>query len=426
MLGRNMRWIYISLPIFFFWFFGQIDKLGISVIQTDPGFLQDLGLTGPDKNAKIGFLTFIFTVSYALSNLFWGVVIDKLGARKTAMLGISVWTVTMIMAGLSTSYEMFVVSRIILGIGEGIMIPVSGKFIANWFNRNEIGKAQASWISGNYVGPAIGALVLSILIANMNWHYSFFILAACNLLLNIPMFYFLTREKPEEHPGITKEELAYIRSADTPAKSAGKQSFAHDFRYWIVWFGMLVASFLFFGLSIWLPTYLTQGKGFAREAMAGITSLSWLFALIFVLVCGYLADKTKRPGLMATLLFGLCAVFLAIAVAATSPVVAGVCLGLAMGTQGGVFHLSNLFIVKYSTPETAGRAAGLMGFTNILGGFSSYIMGWMRDIAGGDFGPSIVMLIFIAMLGFAAYLFTLKREAVEAYQLKQAERSHAA
>jgi sugar phosphate permease len=178
-------------------------------------------------------------------------------------------------------------------------------------------------------------------------------------------------------------------------------------------------------LSIWLPTYLTQGKGFAREAMAGITSLSWLFALVFVLVCGYLADKTKRPGLLAAILFGLCALFLGIAVSATNPIIAGISIGLAMGTQGGVFHLSNLFIVKFSTPETAGRAAGLMGFTNILGGFASYIMGWMRDLSGGDFGPSILMLIAISLIGFVAYLFTLKREAAEAVQIKQAERARA-
>ncbi|MFD2368682.1 MFS transporter [Brevibacillus sp. GCM10020057] len=418
MLSKNMRWVYISLPIFFFWFFGQIDKLGISVIQTDPGFLQDMGLTGPDKNAKIGFLTFIFTIAYALSNLFWGVVIDRLGARKTALLGIALWTLTMVLAGVSTSYEMFLASRIILGVGEGIMIPVSGKFIATWFHRNELGRAQASWISGNYLGPALGALVLTVLISSMTWHFSFFILAACNLLLNIPMFYFMTRDTPEEHPKLSREELAFIRSSEAPVQE--KQSFAQDFRYWIVWIGMLVASFLFFGLSIWLPTYLTQGKGFAKEAMAGITSLSWLFALIFVLVCGYLADKTKRPSLLAAILFGLCTLFLGIAVVATNPIVAGICIGLAMGTQGGVFHLSNLFIVKFSTPKTAGRAAGLMGFTNILGGFASYIMGWMRDLSGGDFGPSILMLIVIALVGFVAYLFTLKREAAEAAVIRQA------
>ncbi|WP_018130669.1 MFS transporter [Effusibacillus pohliae] len=420
MLNNQKRWIYIALPIFFFWFFGQIDKLGISVIQTDPGFLQDLGLTGPDKNAKIGLLTFAFTVSYALSNVFWGFVIDKIGARKTAIFGVSVWTVTMVLGALASSYQMFMVSRIILGIGEGMMIPVCGKFISSWFNRREIGRAQASWIAGNYMGPAIGAVILSLVIATMHWHAAFYILALCNLFINIPMFIFLTRDTPEEHPGIRKQELSYIRQADPNEQGQSKQMFVQDYRYWIVWIGMLAASFLFFGLSIWLPTYLIQAKHFAREAMTGITSLSWLFALGFVLVCGFLADKTRRPGLLATILFGLCAVFLTVASVTSSPIIAGFCLGLAMGTQGGVFHLSNLFIVKYSTPETAGRAAGLMGFTNILGGFSSYIMGWMRDKAGGDFGPSIVMLIVVAGIGAVAYLFTLKKEAEEVRKLNAA------
>lgn len=87
MLKGNKRWLYIAVPIFFFWFFGQIDKLGISVIQTDPGFLSDLGLTGADRNAKIGLITFIFTISYAVSNIFWGFIIDKAGPRKTAVFG---------------------------------------------------------------------------------------------------------------------------------------------------------------------------------------------------------------------------------------------------------------------------------------------------------------------------------------------------
>ncbi|MEH7378130.1 hypothetical protein [Neobacillus drentensis] len=46
-----------------------------------------------------------------------------------------------------------------------------------------------------------------------------------------------------------------------------------------------------------------------------------------------------------------------------------------------------------------------------MGGFSSYIMGWVRDSSGGDFGPSIIMLIVAAILGFVAYLFMIKKEA---------------
>ncbi|MBL3640802.1 MFS transporter [Bacillus sp. RHFB] len=413
MLQGQKRWLYIALPIFFFWFFGQIDKVGISVIQTDPGFLSDLGLTGPDKNAKIGLISFIFMISYSCSNIFWGVIIDKLGARKTAVLGLLVWTATMVMGGLSTTYEMFLISRVILGIGEGMMIPISGKFISNWFNKRELGRAQSFWITGNYLGPAVGTVMLILIISTFHWQAAFFALAAFNLFINIPMFLYLTRNTPEEHPRMSKEEVSYIRQKDEAHDVQLKKFFAKDYRYWIVWFGNLMSSFLFFGISIWLPTYLVEAKGFERDAMTGITSLSWLFALGFVLAGGFLADKTKRPSMLATILFILTAVFLTIAVLAPSPILAGVSMGLAMGTQGGMFHLTNFFIIKFSTPETAGRAAGLMGFTNIMGGFSSYIMGWSRDMSGGDFGPSIAMLIVAATLGFVAYLFMIKQEVAE-------------
>ncbi|MFP7296234.1 MFS transporter [Neobacillus niacini] len=429
MLQGQKRWLYITVPIFFFWFFGQIDKVGISIIQTDPDFLNALGITGVDKNTKIGLLSFVFTIAYGVSNLFWGFIIDKFGARNTAIAGLSIWTLTMISSGLTTSYEIFLLSRIILGFGEGMMIPVSGKFISSWFNKRELGRAQASWLTGNYLGPAIGAVVLTLIISSLHWQSAFFILAAFNLFINIPMFIFLTRNKPEEHPRVSKEELAFIRHRDDEEKvgiTSTNKSFVQDYRFWIVWFGMLVCSFLFFGISIWLPTYLMEAKGFEHKGMSSITSLSWLIALGFVLSCGFLADKTRRPGLMATILFSMTTFFLTMAVFIPNSIMAGICMGLAMGCQGGVFHLSNMLMVKYSTPETAGRAAGLMGFTNIMGGFSSYIMGWLRDISNGDFSTSIAMLILASILGLAAYVFTIKKEASELYSTPlPTQKSHA-
>ncbi|NQD67091.1 MFS transporter, partial [Bacillus haikouensis] len=271
MLKGQKRWLYIVVPIFFFWFFGQIDKVGISVIQTDPEFLNALGITGEDKNAKIGLLTFVFTIAYGVSNLFWGFIIDKWGARKTAIAGLVVWTLTMIASGLSTSYEMFLASRIILGFGEGMMIPVSGKFISAWFNKRELGRAQASWLAGNYLGPAVGAIGLVLIISALHWQAAFFMLASFNLIINIPMFIFLTRNTPEEHSRITKDELAFIRQTDDEEIeniSSENKSFAQDYRFWVVWLGMIVCSFLFFGISIWLPTYLIEAKGFDSEGMS--------------------------------------------------------------------------------------------------------------------------------------------------------------
>ena len=57
---------------------------------------------------------------------------------------------------------------------------------------------------------------------------------------------------------------------------------------------------------------------------------------------------------------------------APSAIIAGLCMGLLPWEhQGGkgLFHLSNIsYCFKFSTPETAVRAAGLMGITKYHGG----------------------------------------------------------
>lgn len=43
----------------------------------------------------------------------------------------------------------------------------------------------------------------------------------------------------------------------------------------------------------------------------------------------------------------------------------------------------------------------------------------MRDINGGDFGPSLMLLIAVTALGFIAHLFTLKAENKEVQEAKR-------
>jgi sugar phosphate permease len=85
--------------------------------------------------------------------------------------------------------------------------------------------------------------MLILIISTFHWQAAFFVLAAFNLFINIPMFLFLTRNTPEEHPRLSKEEVSYIRQKDEANDAEQKQFFAKDYRYWIVWFGNLMSSF---------------------------------------------------------------------------------------------------------------------------------------------------------------------------------------
>lgn len=217
MKRSRVRWYYIAPPIFFFWVFGQMDKLGISVIITNHKFLKDLGLLG--ETAKIGFLMTGFLLFYGFANIAWGFIVDKIGPRKTAIIGTLIWGITMIMGGLSSSYGLFMASRMILGIGEAVLFPVCNKLISNWFPPREFGRAQSTWIIGDYLGPAIGTPIIIFTLNLGGWEASFFLLAAFSFLINLPLFLFLTRDDPKQHHAVNDLELQYIQEGQKAQRS---------------------------------------------------------------------------------------------------------------------------------------------------------------------------------------------------------------
>src|SRR5699024_3335367 len=187
-------------------------KIGLSVIITNNDFLKTFGIE--NDAAKAGLFMTGFLITYGFSSIAWGFIVDKIGPRKSAIAGVSIWVITMLMGGIVTTYGAFMASRLILGVGEAILFPVCNKFIANWFNSKEVGRAQSTWLMGNYLGPAIGIPLIVFIIGFGGWELSFFVLALFSLVINIPMLLFLTRDTPEEHFAVNKSELYYIREKE--------------------------------------------------------------------------------------------------------------------------------------------------------------------------------------------------------------------
>ncbi|MDQ7863472.1 hypothetical protein RCO48_28040 [Peribacillus frigoritolerans] len=154
------------------------------------------------------------------------------------------------MSGLANSYEIFLISRIILGFGEGMMIPVSGKLISNWFNKRELGRAPGILAYRKLFRTSNGSRCFGACDIFTPLASSFLYACSFQLIYKYPDVHLNDEEYTRRTPRISKEELAFIRQTDDEMKetapSENKKSFAQDYRFWIVWFGMLVCSFLFF------------------------------------------------------------------------------------------------------------------------------------------------------------------------------------
>ncbi len=104
---------------------------------------------------QIGMMMTVFLAAYGIANVVLSPLGDYLGPRKAMMLCILIWTIALMIGGVATSFALIIICRILLGIGEGFYYPLQSVFIKNWFPKQERGRANAAWIVGQSVAPAI-------------------------------------------------------------------------------------------------------------------------------------------------------------------------------------------------------------------------------------------------------------------------------
>ena len=89
-----------------------------------------------------------------------GTLGDRIGRRKLLMIGASLFGIASVMAALSSTANMLIITRALLGIAGATLMPSTLSLIRNMFHhRGERTRAIAIWMTGFMFGSAIGPLV---------------------------------------------------------------------------------------------------------------------------------------------------------------------------------------------------------------------------------------------------------------------------
>jgi DHA2 family multidrug resistance protein-like MFS transporter len=106
-----------------------------------------------------------------------GTLGDRIGRRKLLLIGAGAFGVVSLLAAFSTSPEMLILSRALLGIAGATLAPSTLSLIFSMFqDPRQRGIAIAVWISAFSAGSAIGPILGGILLENF-WWGSVFLLA---------------------------------------------------------------------------------------------------------------------------------------------------------------------------------------------------------------------------------------------------------
>lgn len=114
-----------------------------------------------------------YLLAYAVFVLPLGRLADIVGRKKIFILGIWLFTISSGIATMSTSEPMFLVSRVIQGIGSSMIFPSSLAILASVFPDQERGRAIGITVASVYIGLSTGPFLGGVLTDHFTWRSIF-------------------------------------------------------------------------------------------------------------------------------------------------------------------------------------------------------------------------------------------------------------
>lgn len=347
-----------------------LDRICISAAA--PFIMEDLQLSV----LQMGVVFSAFTLAYSLFEIPSGWLGDVRGPRRVLTRIVLWWSGFTMLTAAAQGFRSLVVIRFLFGAGEAGAFPNIARSFSRWFPRQERGRANGVMFLGSRVGGMLSAPIALLLIARWGWRTSFVVFGLVGVVW-AAAWYAWYRDRPEDHPSTTPEELAWIqqdgrpdaRHVDTPwhALLHSRNLYAICGMYFAFGYG------LYFYFT-WLPTFLIKELGFSLLAGGVFAALPFLLAGLADLGGGWLTDHlTRAYGLrvgrchLGFAAFLSCAVLVFASTLALPAVGKAVLLALALAAAD--LALSACWAVPLDiAPDHAGVVTGCMNTLGNLGG----------------------------------------------------------
>ncbi len=396
--------------LFFTVVINYMDRINISVAAS--AISGDLGLS---KEA-IGIIFSAWAWTYTAFQVPGGLLADRFHARVLYPILLVGWSIATVIQGLVSSLGALVGCRVAVGAFEAPSYPINNKVVTEWFPPEQRASAISVYVSGQFVGLAFLAPVLTILLVEIGWR-GFMIATGLLGVAWAVVWYVLFPSRKGDN---AVEEEAENPTEDVPAQ---KIDFAVAFKHpklWGIYIGQFAIGSVFIFFLTWFPTYLTEYRGIEIVKSGFMAAVPYLGAFCGVLLSGFSSDWMVRKGWSAE-------------IARKAPVMIGIALSTAIVGANyttdnalaimfltisffgvGLASITWVFVSLLAPKEYVGLVGGVF---NCFGGMSAIITPFVIGllISDDNFAPAFLYIGAVAIMGFLSYLFVVgKIEQIDA------------
>ncbi len=317
---------------------------------------------------------------------------------------------------------MLIISRLLLGIGEGGGFPAATRAVAEWFPVKERSTAMGIMNAGTAVGgilaPPLIAMVLTYAgwLQLAPWRWVFFLTGAMGLTWTLwwRWEYFT----PERHPRLSVAEREEIHSVlETGEAPKPSIPLAQLLRFRETW-GVVTAKFLsdaaWYFYLFWLPRYLYDARGFDIKAVGSVAWIPHAAAGIGCLCGGgfssWLLRRQHPLNRARKLALGASVAMMPLLVFVPHVPVAWAIVLFCVGYFGQQSWSTLVMILPTDLfPKRAiGTVAGLVGLGGAMGGIAfGQLAGYLLD-HGAGYGPIFALVSTFHVLAFGLILLTVR------------------
>lgn len=289
----HFRWVIVAL-LFFSTVINYLDRQNLSILART--IQDDLRIS----DIEYSYVVQAFLLAYTLTYVFAGRFTDRLGTRLSMACFVVWWSVADMMTSLSRGLMSLGLFRFLLGIGEPGNYTAAPKAVSEWFPPKERGLVIGIYTAGATLGATIAPPLIAYLAANFHWRAVFLVTGSLGLMWVIP--WLLIYRKPEEHPRVSPEELAYIKSG-TVAELEEAAPAEHPWREvlrrketWLLMFGRLITDPVWYFYLFWFPKYLSDARHMTLAEVGRVAWIVYLAADIGCILGGWLSGWFIRRG----------------------------------------------------------------------------------------------------------------------------------
>lgn len=268
---------------------------------------------------SMGYIFSAFGWAYLLMQIPGGWLLDKFGSKRVYTYSLFFWSLFTFTQGfvdifpLAWAATSMFFMRFMLGFAEAPSFPANARIVTAWFPTKERGTASAIFNSAQYFALALFSPLLGWLTFAWGWEHVFIVMGVIGFVLTYLWVKLI--HNPTDHPGITSEELDFIRKngavVDMDRTKAGeKQDRAIKLVYIKqmltnrmmlgVFFGQYFINTITWFFLTWFPIYLVQEKGMSILKVGMVAAIPALCGFAGGVLGGVFSDHLIRKGASLT------------------------------------------------------------------------------------------------------------------------------